>query len=101
MSPTSCRAALPCSGIIAYLEKLVKQKSLAELEIIGAAGGTRTLNPLRETDFESVAYTIPPPRPDSSTRENSNKLGRFRQPLALSKSLALAIVPPQSLTIIS
>ena len=24
-------------------------------------GGTRTLNPLRETDFESVAYTIPPP----------------------------------------
>ena len=30
--------------------------------IFGAAGGTRTLNPLRGTDFESVAYTIPPPR---------------------------------------
>lgn len=24
-------------------------------------GGTRTLNPVRERDFESRAYTIPPP----------------------------------------
>ncbi len=29
--------------------------------LYGAMGGTRTLNPVRERDFESRAYTIPPP----------------------------------------
>ncbi len=29
-----------------------------------AQGGTRTHNPLREADFESAAYTVPPLRPD-------------------------------------
>lgn len=30
-------------------------------ETVNAQGGIRTLNPLREADFESAVYTVPPP----------------------------------------
>lgn len=40
----------------------------------GAMGGTRTHNPFRKRDFESRAYTIPPPWPGDSIDVSQEKM---------------------------
>lgn len=45
---------------------------------IGAPGGTRTPTPLRATDFESAASTIPPQRPNQGQGVEGGRA--FRQP---------------------